>query len=45
MSISGSGDLAPNTLEDNFNLVTNITNNISKDIKVIRSSFDSTPYF
>ncbi len=36
--------LAPNTLDDNYNLVTNIVNNISKDINVIRSSFNSIPY-
>ena len=33
--------LAPNTLDDNFNLVKDICN----DINVIRSSFNSTPYF
>lgn len=37
--------LAPNTPENDFNYIAEITNNISKDIKVVRSSYDSKPCF
>jgi hypothetical protein len=37
--------LAPNTLTENVKRVTEITNSISKDIKIMQSSFDSRPYF
>jgi len=37
--------LAPHSSEKNYNYVKEVTNNVCGDIKVVRSNFDSKPFF